>query len=301
MVKIALLLTCIASGFLLKQTTLFDQRSPLVLNNLIVYFFIPVLTLYHIPKIEFRFELIWLSITPFIVYLFSFLFFRIFGKHFELDHQTEGALIMTSGIGSISFVGFPVFEILYGGKGLALGIILSLAGTLIVFNTLGISTGLYYANKEAHYRGILVRILTFPPLLVFLLALGINFTGTAIPESMDDLLFKLSAPFSVLALLAIGMQIDLNIDLNFLKTLLIGQFYKLLLAPLIIYIFMWHIVGVNDLTARICLLGAAIGSMNTISIVAAQMGLNPKLSALMPAIGIPVSIPILFIIDFLIQ
>ena len=87
----------------------------------------------------------------------------------------------------------------------------------------------------------------------------------------------------------------------FFEKLLLGQSYKLILAPLIIYIFMWHLLGIQDLTAKICILGAAIGSMNAVSILAAQLNLAPRLSVLMPAIGIPISVPILFLIDYLIS
>ncbi|MEL6942308.1 MAG: AEC family transporter [Bacteroidota bacterium] len=301
MIKIVLLIVCILSGFLLKQTKWFDDRSAIILNNLIIYFFIPVLTLYHVPQIEFQTSLLWLSVTPFIVYTGSFIFIRFFAKFSPMDRDTEGALIMCSGIGSISFVGFPIFELLYGAEGLSYGIVLSLAGTFLVFNTIGIFTGLFYSGAEQNPKQLFKKIISFPPLIAFLVALTINITPLQLGEEVNWILSKLAAPFSVLALLAIGMQIDFSIDRTFLKHLMIGQFFKLVIAPCIIYLLLWHIVGLRDTVAKICLLGAAIGSMNAISILAAQMGLNPKLASLMPAIGIPLSVPILFIIDLLLK
>ncbi|MEM6696958.1 MAG: AEC family transporter [Bacteroidota bacterium] len=301
MIKIILLLLCILSGFLLRRTKWFNADSPMVLNNLIIYFFIPVLTLYHIPKIEFQLSLIWLSVTPFIIYASSFFFMRFISKISPIDSNTEGALIMCSGIGSISFVGFPVFEMLYGSEGLSYGIVLSLAGTFLVFNTLGIITGISYASKQKDFEQFLKHIFTFPPLIAFLVDLAVNLLEITYPQSLQLILAQLTAPFSVLALIAIGMQINFSIDRQFLKNLLIGQLYKLIIAPFLIYVLLWHIVGLQDTVAKVCLLGAAIGSMNAVSILAAQMGLNPKLASLMPAIGIPLSIPILFVIDLLLR
>ena len=297
MTQIILLICCLLSGYFLRRSSLFDERSPIVLNHLIVYFFIPIITLYHVPKISFEWNLIWLSVTPFIIYLSSFLFFKFMRTFISYDKNTEGALIMTSGIGSTSFVGFPIFEILYGAEGLALGIVLSLAGTILVFNTAGISTGLYYAKESRDIKSILKKMLTFPPFLAFVIALIINGLHVDVPEVFDAVLQKLAAPFSVLALLAIGMQIDFSFDRTFLKAIAIGQIHKLILAPLIIYLLMWHILDLQNIVAKICILGAAIGSMNSISIIAAQLGLNPKLATAMPAIGIPISVPILFLID----
>lgn len=297
MTQIALLLSCLITGIILRRISLFDKSSTLVLNNLIVYFFIPVITLYHVPRIEFQRNLIWLSMTPFMVYIGSFLYVKMVGLFQKIDKASEGALVMTSGIGSTSFVGFPVFEILYGEEGLAFGIMLSLAGTILVFNTLGVGTGLYYSQSNKGYKSFLKRLLSFPPLIAFFLAILINIMGIQIPSLANVILEKLAAPFSVLALITIGMQVEFSLDKSLLKYLFIGQFYKLLLAPLCMYLFMWQILGIQDLIAQVCIMGAAIGSMNAVSIVAAQMGLNPKLSSFMPALSIPVSIPLLFIID----
>ena len=295
--QVILLVCCLFSGFILRKSSLFDERSPVVLNNLIVYFFIPVITLYHVPKIVFEWNLVWLSITPYIIYLSSFVFIKMMNSFFPFDRKTEGALIMTSGIGSISFVGFPIFETLYGAEGLGYGIVLSLAGTFLVFNTAGISTGLYYSGQTRDRNSFIRKLLTFPPLVAFIIALLINAFNFELPVAIIFILQKLSAPFSVLALLAIGMQMDFSLDKSFLKTLSLGQIHKLIVAPVLIYILMWHILDLQNMVAKVCILGAAIGSMNSISIVAAQMELNPKLSAMMPAIGIPISIPILFLID----
>lgn len=297
-----LLLICLTVGILLRRTKYFDERSPVVLNQLLVYFFIPILTLYHIPKLQFAFPQIWLSLTPFLIYGGSWLWGRLVARRFGVDRETEGTLIMCSGIGSISFVGFPVFELLYGKAGLVYGIILSLAGTFFVFNTVGISTGFYYSNTERQpFRFYLKKMLSFPPFIAFALASLFNFAKLSYPPLLDGTLKSLAAPFSVIALLTIGMQIEFSLAPNLRKAILIGQTYKLLLAPFLTYLLMWHILSVDPLLAKVCILGAAIGSMNAISIVAAQQGLNPRLAALMPAIGIPISIPLLFLIAWLLE
>ena len=71
MEQLVLLLSLIALGALLRRTSLFDEQSALVLNRLIVYLFIPALTLKYVPEITFSPALIWLSVTPFIIYLWQ--------------------------------------------------------------------------------------------------------------------------------------------------------------------------------------------------------------------------------------
>lgn len=52
---------------------------------------------------------------------------------------------------------------------------------------------------------------------------------------------------------------------------------------------------------EICVLGAAIGSMNTAAILVYRFKLNEVLAAKMVAIGIPLSLPLVYIIHLLLQ
>ncbi len=297
MSNLLLIAVCIFSGIILRRTPYFNEESSSTLNQLIIYFFIPLITLYQIPKIEFSTTLIWLSLCPFIVFFGSILFFNLLSLITNIKRETKAALILTSGISSTSFIGFPIFELLYGQEGLAYGVIMSLGGTILVFNTIGTSTLFYYTESKFDFFEIIKKIFTFIPFIAFLIGLGINFLGISYPLILDSLLSSITKPFAIIALLSIGLQIDFKINKEMFKNILFGQFYKLILAPLIIYLIVWNILGIQDLIGRICILGAAIGSMNAMSILTAEKKLNPNLATLMPAIGIPISIPILFIID----
>jgi len=214
---------------------------------------------------------------------------------------TKAALVLTTGISSTSFVGFPIFEILYGAEGLAYGVLLSLGGTILVFNTLGIGTLFYFTNQKANWTSILKKICTFVPFVSFLVAVLFNVAGISFPFLVDEILEQLTAPFSVIALLTIGMQINLRLNKSIIQELLMGHLYKLIIAPLLIYVLVWLLFDVQDLVGRLCIMGAAIGSMNAMSILTAEKGLRPQLAMLMPAISIPVSIPLLFLIDLLLK
>ncbi|MEL7225558.1 MAG: AEC family transporter [Cyanobacteria bacterium J06576_12] len=297
--NLILLTVSILAGFVLRRSGLFGAEGPRSLNRLIIYFFIPVVALYHIPKISLELNLIWLTITPFLIFFGSILFFQLLSRAVVMTPSTKGALMLTSGISSTSFVGFPIFELLYGPEGLAYGIILSLSGTILVFNTAGISTLFYLTSGHNSIWQIAKSILRFPPFICFVLALLLNLLSIPYTPWLDQLLGKLAAPFAVIALLSIGMQIDLQDSRTQWKYLLWGQAYKLLLAPLLTYLLVWHILDMQNLVGTICILGAAIGPMNAMSILTAEKGLNPPLAILMPTIGIPISIPILFLVDWL--
>lgn len=301
MTNVLLIFICIIAGYCLKKTPFFDENSSSVLNRLIIYFFIPLIAIYQVPRIDFELNLIWLTLSPFLIFGLSFLFFQIISPLFSIQKETKAALILTSGISSTSFVGFPIFEMLYGDEGLAYGILLSLGGTILVFNTVGISTLFYYSEGESSIKSTLKKVITFIPFVAFIIALFFNLLQITYPPIIENLLARLVAPFSIIALLSIGMQVELKISKSIFKELILGQFFKLCLAPLAIFILLWVCLDIKDVIGKVCILGAAIGSMNAMSILTAEKGLNPKLSILMPAIGIPLSIPILLLIDTLLK
>jgi len=293
---------CLISGFLLRTTGAIDKADAGALNKLIIYFFIPVISLLHIPSLDMQSNLILLTVTPFIVFISSIIFFGVLNKISGLSDESCKSLSLTCGISSTSFVGFPIFELLYGAEGLSYGVFLSLGGTILVFNTLGMLYLVKYSSTENISGSILIkRLFSFFPFLVFIVSFLINVMNIEYPSGFVRLLTVLSEPFSVIALLAIGMQIEFGSMRTLKSELIIGQLFKLILAPLIIYIFVWLVLGKTSVLAKVCILGAGIGSMNAMSVLAAEKGIKPELSVLMPAIGIPLSAFSLFVIDYLLR
>jgi predicted permease len=219
----------------------------------------------------------------------GFVFFALVSPLVGIDKSSAGALILTAGISSISFVGFPIFELLYGKAGLEIGILMSQAGSFVVCGTLGIITASIYSAKQLSYQGIIRNILSFPPFISFCIALLLNLWGYHFPSLVGEMLQKLGQPFTVLALLSIGLQLSFKREDIRIKPLLYGLLYKLVLAPTLIYILYILILGEHTALGKQCVIGAALGSMNTSTIIAANYGLNPKLATQMVSISIPLS------------
>ena len=270
------------------------------LNKLLINFFIPILTLRYLPEIEFSKKHIWLVLSPWIIYGFSILFFELVNLIKPIERETRAVLIMTSGIGSISFAGFPIFEMFLGPEGLAMGIVLSLAGTFVVCNTIGVLTGFWYAQKQTNNIKLMKDIVVFPPFLAMVLAFLLLFTNNSFPDIINEILTLLAKPFSFLALFTIGLNISIKSIQRNKQSFLLGQTYKLIIAPLLIFLIFLFLGEQEALVAKVCVLGAGLGSMNTIAIVAAELNLKPALAFLMPGLGIPISIFTVILIYFLI-
>ncbi|AXE18790.1 transporter [Runella rosea] len=290
MINILFLLLCLVLGTLLKKVPALRQDAPLVINNLLLYVCLPAATLLYTSTTRFNSNYALPILMPWISFGGSLLFFQLLKKFVKFHRHSEAVLILTAGIPSVSFVGFPIFELLYGEKGMQIGVLMSQAGSFLVCSTVGIVTASYYANAQTKKWTFLLDVLRFPTFIAFCIALIINFSGLGLPEIVADLLKKLAAPFSMLALISIGMQVDFrDKNINW-QALGWGLGYKLILAPLLITLLFVIMLKQRGIIAEMCVLGAALGPMNTIAIIASNYRLNPALAAQMVGVGIPLSL-----------
>lgn len=299
MVNVFLLLISLLVGILFRQFNLVPDTASKTLNQLLVYFFIPAMTLLYITEINFKSQFFLPVFSSWLVYGVGLLFFKSIAKWQGFDRKTMAALMMTGGIGSTSFVGFPLFELFYGKEGLEVGILMSMAGTILVCMTLGIATGSWFASTKPSIRHLFKNMLRFPPFIAFLLAVLLNIMDVEHSPLIKSILEKIAAPFSILALVTIGLQIEFSLPKEQRKPLGYGLLYKLILAPLIIYLLLTNFTNADKMIIEIAVLGAGIGSMNLVSIIAIQMKLNPPLAAQMVGIGIPLSVFTLYLIHSL--
>ncbi|MEJ7913404.1 MAG: AEC family transporter, partial [Chitinophagaceae bacterium] len=215
--------------------------------------------------------------------------------------KTIAALIITGGISSTSFVGFPVFELLFGREGLQMAILMSQAGSFLIGITLGVAVASWHSTETPSLKNLLQNVVRFPPFIAFSVAVVLNVSGIHFPKFFNDTLAVISAPFSVLALLSVGLQISFTRkDLEAPK-LSLGLLYKLILAPALIFLLYHFAFRQSNLITSISVMGAAIGPMNTAAIIAGKYNLNAKLASNMVAIGIPLSLPVLYIIHLLMR
>ena len=210
MTNLFLLIICLSLGGILQRAKGFPKDAYLGLNAVIINICLPALTLLYTTEISFRANQALPVLMPYILFVCSFIFFKSIAPILGLDRSTIGALTITAGISSVSFVGFPIFELLYGKKGLQMGILMSQAGSFVVCGTLGIMTASYYSSSEPSISKIVKSIFTFPPFVAFCIAVVLNIADFHFSEHFSDILQKLGSPFTVLALISVGLQIKFD-------------------------------------------------------------------------------------------
>jgi len=298
MPNLLLLLICLGLGAGLRWRRVLPAEAAAVLNQLLINVFMPALTFLHLAEARLDQRFLLPVLAPWLLFGGGWVFFTVVGRRLGFTRTTIGALILTGGISSTSFVGFPIFELLYGKSGLELGIMMSQAGSFLIGGTLAVAVASWYGASAPSWRGMAGNVLRFPPFLAFGLALAANAVGYRHPALVRDVLEKLSAPFAVVALLAVGLQLNLGALRAERRALGLGLGFKLLLAPLLIYGLYHGLARQQGRVVDLCVLGAAIGPMNTAAVVAARYGLNPPLAAQMVGLGIPLSLPVLALLGW---
>lgn len=178
-------------------------------------------------------------------------------------------------------------EAFYGKEGLTTAIIADQLGSFFVLSVLGITVAGIYSSGRPSMVEIVKRIALFPPfisLVIALLLIPIEYT-----EWFSVLLKRLGDTLAPLALLSVGMQLRLGHVAEHRRNLALGLGFKLILAPLAIWLLYGQLLGAQGLAIQVTLFEAAMPPMITAAIVASEHDLDPPLANLMVAAGLLLS------------
>jgi len=131
------------------------------------------------------------------------------------------------------------------------------------------------------------RIVLFPPFIALIIA--VLLIPVTYAEWFIMLLKRLGDTLAPLALVSVGLRLHLGHLAEHKRDLALGLFFKLFLAPLMIYVFYVELLGAHGQPIQITLFEAAMPPMITAAIVASEHNLNPPLANLMVAIGLMLS------------
>lgn len=289
MENILLIFVCIIIGILLRRVKDIPFNAHKTLNQFVIYVSLPALALYYIPKIEINARLLYPLSVAWITFGLSYLFFTLLGKKYGWSRKLTGCLIIVSGLGNTSFIGFPVVEALYGKEGLQTAIIIDQPGSFLVMATLGIITAVLHSRGTPNPKEISRKIFFFPPFLAFLAAILLNILSCDFIQPVQTVFSKLGATVTPIALVAVGLQLKIEKESKHWRFLTLGLLFKLMLLPAFFYTLYVLILGQRGAPIEIAIIESAMAPMITGSILASNYGLKPKLSSMLIGIGIPVS------------
>lgn len=281
--NIVLLLACLVIGFALRRFGRVPENAHATLNAFIINVAFPALILTQVHNLHLKPDLLLSVMMPWLMFIVGAILFWIIARYFRLSPSTTGALMLTGGLGNTSFIGLPMIEAFYGKSGIATGILIDTLGTYLVLSTLGVTIACIYSRGTASACGVLLRIVTFPPLIAVSLAIILN--DVSYPAWLTDTLGRLGGTLAPLALVSVGLQLRLDAWQGNRAPLALGLGYKLIAAPALLAALYLGLLGFGDGNTRVTILEAAMGPQIGGAIVATQYGLNPALVTLMVGAG----------------
>jgi len=285
--NLLLLVLCFLAGMLLRYFRRMPDNAPATLNSFIIHVSLPALTLLYIHQLKLSGDVLLVGLMAWLVFGLSAGLFWLLGRYLHLPRATTGALILVGGLGNTSFFGVPMVEAFYGQSGLSTAIIADQLGSFFALSILGITFAGIYSSGRPTGKEIFKRIALFPPFISLIIALLL------IPVEYADwfavLLKRLGDTLAPLALLSVGLQLRMGHIAEHKRNLALGLGFKLILAPLAIYLLYVQLLGAQGQAIQVTLFEAAMPPMITAAIVASEHDLDPPLVNLMVAVGLVIS------------
>lgn len=210
-------LIIILLGMGVKRANLLGEGAGQTLSRIILNITLPGVVLTSVSKAALPVAAFALPVAAFawcgaMLLLGSMLFARV-------PKATGGVLILAMGGYNIGQFAYPLVESAWGSEALALLVMVDIGNALVIFTLSYILAGTW-AGQPVSYSSVLRRLLTFVPLLSYVLALGINLTGLRLPELVTAPLETLGAANRGLVMLLVGLYLRPQVVWTHLKQVL---------------------------------------------------------------------------------
>lgn len=283
MANFLIIILCFLAGVAFRKSKTLPPDAHKSINAWIIYIALPALSFKYLPHISWTSHLIFPAVAPILVWLFAWVLITVYSRINNLNKATTGGLKLVSGLSNTSFIGFPLIMAYFSDKELAIAIICDQI-TFSILATFGVLVAIRSSEKQKVSIGLLLKkAFSFPPLIACVLSLTLpHFVDISF---LDPLFDKLSITVGPLALFSIGLQLKFGGWFAQLKLIRIALFYKLILAPALIFLIA-ILLQLNGIISKITVFEMAMPSQLTSAVIVEQYNLNPKLANMVVGLGI---------------
>jgi predicted permease len=282
-----LIVLAIGIGYGLNRLRIFSEEAASSLNKFVIFISLPAMILLKIPKLTLSMDILIPVIIAWVVMALTAILTLFISNKLHFSKEVTGALMLVAVLTNSSFLGIPIINAYLGDEALPFILVYDQIGTFLALATYGIFIAAYYSNKsEINIQIIVLKILTFPPFISLIIALF--FIGTPFPDAISKVLVTLANTIVPIALVAVGLQLQLKLPRHDIQPFAIALFIKLMIAPLIALAIV-AMTGWTNLAASVSVMEAGMAPMITAGAMASLSGLAPRLSSAIVGYGILIS------------
>jgi len=284
----ALILTMLALGMLFARLKLLPANAAEVLNLVVLYVCLPAAVLIYVPRLHVDASLLGVIATPWLLATTTVALVTLATRAFGFRRDEHAVLLLCVALGNTSFIGYPMVRALLGEDALPYAVVYDQFGTFVLLSTYGLYVlAKYGGDAPPTGRQILLRILKFPP--VWALLLGLTVMPEQSPPWIAAAMQKLAEALLPLAMLAVGLSIQLKMPRDEVKPLALGLLLKLIVLPALA-LPLALLFGLHGDLLQASVLESAMPTMITAGALAIAHNLAPRLAAALVGYGILLSL-----------
>ncbi|MFA7571307.1 MAG: AEC family transporter [Sulfurimonadaceae bacterium] len=275
----------LAFGYLFK---IFIKDNSKELVDFVIYFSLPAMVFVKIYPLTLDLKILNLICMFNTIILANLLLAFGVGKLFKLDKKTLATFMIVATFGNTSFIGFSYIDAFYGQDFVVYALIYDLFGSFLLVVSLGVFIINWGSGESVKIKTVFKSVLFFPPIVMFFITVLAKFLP--IPHFMMNTAQTIGATLVPLAMIAIGMKLEIkNIFYKF-KITSLALFLKMIAMPIIVMILFSVFYTLNDTWSKVTILEVAMPPMTTAVILAIKGGLDERLAINALVIGVIASL-----------
>ena len=272
-------------GYLFK--IIFQDNSK-QLVDFIIYFSLPAIVFSKIYPLSLDTKILWLILMFMGIIFFNLFLSYTIGKMMRLSRVTLATFMIMATFGNTSFIGFSYIDAFYGQDYIVYGVIYDIFGSFLLLVSVGMIIITWGSGRKNSVLNISKSIFLFPPMIMFIITIfAKNFE---IPKFLIYTSTNLGATLVPIAMIAIGMKLELKHIFTKLHIVTVAVVLKMLIIPFIFLFVFKYFYGIDETWVKVTIIEVAMPPMTMAAVLAIKGGLDEKIAINSLVLGVIVSL-----------
>jgi len=204
---------------------------------------------------------------------------KLYTKNSSLDEKTTGVQVALMTFGNVVFIAFPIFQSLYGAKGIFYAAFYHLINDMFLW-TVGVKLIDYKSNLSK--KQIILNVINNNTVAIFLGLICLTYK-VKFPPIIYNPIVGLGQTTVYLSLLFIGTTMaSVNVRETYKKlSIFIVVLVKMIIVPIAVALILFKVFsfGLSTMAMSVIVLQVAMPAMTIVAIIANELGVNYKYAA----------------------
>jgi len=281
------MLALVGSAVWFRRRNVIQDREQGVFARLVTDFALPALIFANLSSEPFRIQNFELALVLFLSIALVMIVARMAGRWMRLDRPVLGSVILVSGVGSTSTLGYSLLQNIYGDNSEIMSqlVVMGEIGVVLPLFTVGVAIASYYGENDGEGPTVGDAFRSFLRSPIFLaFALGVLASAIGLPqgnravELLEDFLAIAGASLTFLVAFTIGLMLRPIAFRQLAGLVVLVCALKLVLEPLIAGTFA-AALGLPDFQRDILVVEAAMPSGALAAVIAARYGCDAAIAS----------------------